>query len=61
MEYKVMIRVDTDKKGASHRKCLITLPYDYVRDAGLTGTAKDRTANVEYDSTTKSFKITKAR
>lgn len=60
MEYTVMIQVETDRKGATHRKCHITLPYDCVVDAGLTGSRKDRTANVEYDVTTKTFTIAKA-
>ena len=61
MEYTVMIQVETDKAGATHRKCHITLPYECVVDAGLTGSKKDRTAEVTYDEVTKTFTITKAR
>lgn len=61
MEYTVMIQVETDRKGATHRKCHITLPYESVVDAGLTGSRKDRTADVAYDAATKTFTITKVR
>lgn len=60
MEYTVMINVSTDKKGYDHRKCVVTLPYDYVKDAGLVGSRKDRTVRINYDETTQTFTIKKS-
>lgn len=59
MKYTVQISEFRDKKGYTHRKCTITLPYEDLRDAGLIGTSKERRATVDYDMVTKRFTIEK--
>lgn len=59
MQYTVMINTSTDKHGCSHRKCVVTLPYECVKNAGLVGSRKDRTVQVDYDEATQTFRIKK--
>ena len=59
MQYTVMINTSTDKHGCSHRKCVVTLPYEDVKNAGLVGSRKDRTVQVDYDEATQTFRIKK--
>ena len=40
MQYTIMINTSTDKHGYSHRKCVVTLPYEDVKNAGLVGREK---------------------
>ena len=59
MQYTIMINTTTDKRRDSHRRCVVTLPYECVKNAGLKKKKKDRTVQVDYDEATQTFRIKK--
>ena len=61
-KYLIQSKLQTDKKGHLHHKCYCTLPYAAIALMGLDkDEPEDREVLVEYDRTTQTITIKKAK